>query len=407
MVRATDSHGLQMENDRSILTRAEHAFEFAQQQVRLLSEREPGLYPLYTQGGKWRHPGTLWTAWGDGFLPGMMWIFFEETGASEWRRLAELYSKGLEHRKDDRDVHDLGFLFFHGTYRRWYEVTVRGGAPDQALLEAVIHAGRTLAMRFNERAGCLRSFHGEDSNFIDVMMNVGLIFYAGISAGDRSLVELAHRHCRTTMRTLVREDGSTAHEGIFDVKTGEFLRQSTQQGYNALSCWSRGLAWSLYGFGTCYRLTGEQEYLSAAESNAGYWMSHIPTDGSHYGLAPWDFDAPDEGPLSRMISDTSASAIAASGLMSLSLLTEDAGRSQRYLECGLRTIDALASHYLGDTGREAKAAGEAAEWEGILRNGVYHIHKGLGVGESVMWGEYFFVEAVQKVLHLLRKGAVD
>jgi unsaturated chondroitin disaccharide hydrolase len=396
-----------MENDRSMLTRAEKAFEFAQRQARALAEREPGLYPLYTQGGKWRHPGTLWTAWGDGFLPGMMWIFFDETGAPEWRRLAESYSGGLEHRKNDRDVHDLGFLFFHGTYRRWYELTVREGVPDRALLETAIHAGRTLAMRFNERAGCLRSFHGEDSNFIDVMMNVGLIFYAGIEAGDRSLIELAHRHCRTTMRTLVRGDGSTAHEGIFDVATGEFLRQSTQQGYSAESCWSRGLAWSLYGFGTCYELTGEREYLEVAESNAGYWMSHVPTGAGDYGLAPWDFDAPVEGRLRSGIPDTSASAIAASGLVNLARLTEDAGQSRRYLECALRTVDTLVSHHLGDAGIAAGVASDGGEWEGILRDGVYHIHKGLGVGESVMWGEYFFVEALQKTLHILRKGSVD
>ena len=30
-----------------------------------------------------------------------------------------------------------------------------------------------------------------------------------------------------------------------------------------------------------------------------------------------------------------------------------------------------------------------AKWEGILKGGVYHVHKGLGVDESVMWGEFF------------------
>jgi len=41
------------------------------------------------------------------------------------------------------------------------------------------------------------------------------------------------------------------------------------------------------------------------------------------------------------------------------------------------------------------------EWEGILKRGVYHIHKGLGVDESVMWGDFFFVEALTKALRLL------
>ena len=39
-----------------------------------------------------------------------------------------------------------------------------------------------------------------------------------------------------------------------------------------------------------------------------------------------------------------------------------------------------------------------------LKRGVYHIHKGLGVDESVMWGEYFFVEAVCTMLADLQDG---
>jgi unsaturated chondroitin disaccharide hydrolase len=44
------------------------------------------------------------------------------------------------------------------------------------------------------------------------------------------------------------------------------------------------------------------------------------------------------------------------------------------------------------------AADDKKNWEGILKRGVYHIHKGLGVDESVMWGEFFFVEALTKAL---------
>ena len=38
------------------------------------------------------------------------------------------------------------------------------------------------------------------------------------------------------------------------------------------------------------------------------------------------------------------------------------------------------------------------EWEGTLKQGTYHEVKGLGVNESVMWGEYFFVETVARVV---------
>lgn len=374
--------------DKARVTRIDEAFAFAQAQVRALVGRDPDFYPLYTDGGRWRHSKPAWTRWCDGFLPGMMWIFHEETGDPTWKELAIRYSKALESRKDDREVHDLGFIFYHGTYRRWYEATQREGAPDQSLKDVVIHAGQTLALRFNERAGCLRSFHGENSDFIDIMMNVGIIFYAALQTGDRALLELAHRHCRTTQRTLVRGDGSTSHEGIFDLETGEFLRQTTQQGYRGDSCWSRGLAWSLYGFGTCYELTRDPVYLEVAEHNADYWLANVAVDG----VAPWDFDAPLDGPLSRKQVDTSASAIAVVGLLKLANHALSAARRSAYRDSALRTIDSLTSRYLGK-GTDG--------WEGILRGGVYHIHKNLGVNESVMWGEYFFVEALQQARRIL------
>ena len=37
-------------------------------------------------------------------------------------------------------------------------------------------------------------------------------------------------------------------------------------------------------------------------------------------------------------------------------------------------------------------------WEGILLHGVYHIHKNLGLDESVAWGDHFFVEAIVKAV---------
>jgi unsaturated chondroitin disaccharide hydrolase len=42
------------------------------------------------------------------------------------------------------------------------------------------------------------------------------------------------------------------------------------------------------------------------------------------------------------------------------------------------------------------------EQEGILRNGVYHLHRGLGVNESVIWGDYYFVEALEMALRQMK-----
>jgi len=40
-----------------------------------------------------------------------------------------------------------------------------------------------------------------------------------------------------------------------------------------------------------------------------------------------------------------------------------------------------------------------------LKGGVYHLHKSLGVDESVMWGEYFFTEALEEALRILRTSS--
>ena len=129
--------------------------------------------------------------------------------------------------------------------------------------------------------------------------------------------------------------------------------------------------------------------MQTAELNADYWLTHAPQNG----VVPWDFDAPEKGPLSRAQVDTSAAAIAAVGLFNLSELSPNAERQKAYRECALRTVESLCADYLGES---------VDGWEGILRGGVYHIHKDLGVNESVMWGEFFFVEALQKAMKASR-----
>lgn len=368
----------------------EVALRFAERQLRALIERYPDFYPMYTSGGRWQHHGEAWTHWCDGFLPGMLWILYarQPAGSPEsrwWREQAIRYSRALEPRKNDRAVHDLGFLFMP-TYRRWY-----GFTPDPTLQRVVLEAGCTMALRFQEKGGYLRSFLSPDSLFIDIMMNVGVIFYAAHESGDRALADIALRHCHTTRRVLVRGDGSTAHEGLFDLATGEFLKQSTQQGYRGDSCWSRGLAWALYGFGTAYTFTRDPLLLATAEACADYYIRHTPADG----VPPWDYDAPPE---SRTLMDTSAAAIAASGLLQLSSVVPDTARRHYYRETARQILATLCHDWLGVTD---------PQWEGILRGGVYHLHKNLGVNESVMWGEYFFLEAIEKALQPDRAGPMS
>jgi unsaturated chondroitin disaccharide hydrolase len=363
--------------------RLERAYDFADGQVRATIERTPDYFPIYTVDGKWKHEGELWTDWCAGFHAGMMWLLAERNGDPWWRAQAEHYSRLIEHKQHDRDVHDLGFIFMN-TYLPWYRHT-----GDPQLRKVLIQAGQTLALRFNPKGKYLRSFVAPESLFIDIMMNVPIMFYAAKETNDDALYDLAVYHCRTTEQTLVRPDGGTAHEGIFDLGTGAFLRQTTHQGLRGDSDWTRGLAWSLYGYGTVFRYTKDPVDLAVAERNADHFIDRCP-DGL---VPPWDFDVP-PGP--DRIDDSSAGAIAASGLWNLAELATDPDRARRYRNASLTILDTLCTdRYLAWT---------TPGWEGVLRHGVYHFHKKLGVDESVMWGEFFFLEAIAKVLGI-RKPA--
>ena len=64
--------------------------------------------------------------------------------------------------------------------------------------------------------------------------------------------------------------------------------------------------------------------------------------------------------------------------------------AERYHSAAVMLLDTLCSGEFLARSRPG--------WEGILLHGIYHYHKGLGVDESVAWGDHFFVEALVKAL---------
>jgi unsaturated chondroitin disaccharide hydrolase len=352
------------------------ALNFAANQAERILHGYPEYYPMYTVGGRWKREGERWTNWCEGFFPGILWLLLKHTRDEQWRIQAEQYTSALAPRKHDRTVHDLGFLFF-STYLRWYRLT-----GDPGLRDVLIEAGRTLALR-RQKGGYLASFVGDQSLFIDIMMNVGLVLWAANETGDEGLREIGLEHCRITAKYLVRPDGGTAHEGVFDTETGRFLRQSTHQGWSAESTWSRGLAWAIYGFTAVHRLSGEEEFLDVARRCADCYLRRAPL-----GLVPpWDFDAPEDR---HGLWDSSAGAITGSGLWDLSEQVSHETDRDRYRGAALTILQTLCT--------DEFLARSVSEWEGILRHGVYHYHKQLGVDESTAWGDHFFVEALVKAV---------
>ena len=160
-------------------------------------------------------------------------------------------------------------------------------------------------------------------------------------------------------------------------------RQSTQQGFSARKLLVARLAWALLRFTAVHRLSGEAEFWKWPAAAAGYYLRHTPD-----GLVPYfDYDLPADA---HHYWDSSAAAIAASGFWDLAEAVADPAEKERYYQAALTILETLCSDQFLARGKP--------EWEGILMHGVYHLHKKLGVDESVAWGEHFFVEALVKAL---------
>jgi unsaturated chondroitin disaccharide hydrolase len=352
------------------------ALEVAAGKVRRLSDAQPDYFPVYTDSGKWHHEKEAWTNWCEGFLGGQMWLFSELGIGGDWQQRAQHYTELVGGRQWDREVHDLGFVLCPTAKKQW-ELT-----GDTSQRDVVIQGGRTMALRFNENGRFLRSFRAENSTFIDIMMNVGIVAVVGLETGDQQLLDVAEQHCATTRRYLVRGDGSVGHEGVFDRDTGAFLRQTTLQGWRNDSSWARGLAWSLYGFTSMHALTGNPHWLTTAAANADYWLEHTSNGDP---IPPNDFDEPQ--PVRRW--ESSAAACAAGGLLMLASLVEDEEQAQRYHQHADATIARLC---------EPEFVAFEEDWEGALKHGIYHEARQLGVDESVMWGDYFLVETLARAV---------
>jgi unsaturated chondroitin disaccharide hydrolase len=180
-------------------------------------------------------------------------------------------------------------------------------------------AGRPLLGVRSDRAG-VGSLDDPDERgrfIIDSAMNMPLLFFAAEETGRREYRDIAVTHLDQCVRWLVRSTGSTAHTCFVDVETGEQLRVRTHQGLSDESCWARGQAWALYGFALAYRYTGEERFREAARLIASYFVAHLLPDR----ICAWDVDLRAGDNPER---DTSAAAIAASGLFELaSVLSAD------------------------------------------------------------------------------------
>lgn len=329
--------------------------------------------------------GTLKTSgsepWVGGFYPGALLYLYEATKDTVLYNEALRKMKVLEKEKHNTTTHDLGFMMycsFGNAYRL---------SPNDAWKEVIITSARSLASRFNEKVGCIRSWDSKPEQFmviIDNMMNLELLFAATRLTGDSSFYRIAVTHANTTMANHFRPDYSSYHLIIYDSKTGQVQKKQSVQGAADESAWARGQSWGLYGYTLMYRETKDKKYLEQAEQIAGYMLKHLPADNVFY----WDFTAPVTAAPYR---DASATAITCSALFELQkYVKRKTGRV--YLATAKNMLRALSSPEYFAT------PGECGGF--ILKHGVGNAPAKSDIDVPLIYTDYYYVEALMRCRQL-------
>ncbi|MFI8685000.1 glycoside hydrolase family 88 protein [Rossellomorea sp. NPDC077527] len=323
--------------------------------------------------------------WTTSFWTGMLWLSYEVTGDEKYRRVAEIQVDSfIERIEKEIEVnhHDVGFLYSLSCVSA-YKLTGNERARDAALKAADL-----LIKRFYDKAGILQAW-GDLNNpkqqgrmIIDCNMNIPLLYWATEVTGDRKYRDIAISHVRQAASYIVREDASTFHTFYMDPESGKPLYGNTHQGYADDSCWARGQAWGIYGFPLSYHYTKDTSLIGLTKKLSHYFLNRLPEDHVCY----WDLTFT-SGQEER---DSSAAAIAVCGLLEMSRhlpLTDPKKRD--YEEASLSIISSLFEHY---------TTAIEGEENGILKHAVYYKGGNMGVDESCIWGDYFYFEALVRLV---------
>lgn len=322
--------------------------------------------------------------WTNGFWTGQLWLAYELSGEKHYLDAAQKHISSFAERIKKRinvDHHDLGFLYSLSCVAA-YKITSSETAREAALL-----AADCLLERYLPIAGIIQAWGNlndpEEAGrmIIDCNLNLPLLYWASEITADPEYRLAADSHIQKAMQHLIRQDASTFHTFFMNPKTGAPRKGTTHQGFSDTSCWARGQAWGITGFPLVYSHYQNSQLIEQACRLANYFLNRLPDDLVCY----WDLIFSD-GSEPR---DSSAAAIVICGLLELlrHLPLTDPDRNT-YVSATKAMMSKLITHY---------ACADTDPGTGLLKHAVYHKPNNVGVDESCIWGDYFYLEALVRL----------
>ncbi len=348
-------------------------YQYSYMMKKLPENRYPKTY--YADKQKFETSKSDW--WCSGFYPGTLIYLDELTKSSVFDKEINRVFQDLKKEQFNKTTHDLGFMMFcsFGNANRLN--------PTPEYAEILMNSAKSLASRFDEKVGCIKSWDAKDDSYlviIDNMMNLELLFWASKYSGDKSYYDIAVKHADTSLKNHFRPDFSSYHVVNYNSKTGEIKQKKTAQGYADESAWARGQSWGLYGYTVMYRATKDKKYLDQAVAIAEFILNHpnLPKNKVPY----WDFNAPN---IPDALKDSSAGAVIASALLELENYVDQTS-SKKYHTAAKTIIQTLSSkEYLADEGTNGGF---------LLKHGVGHIPQKSEIDVPLTYGDYYFIEAM-------------
>ncbi|HIX47802.1 MAG TPA: glycoside hydrolase family 88 protein [Candidatus Mediterraneibacter caccavium] len=331
--------------------------------------------------------------WTTGFWTGEIWLAYENAKTEEekeqLRKAGEIQVESFLDRIKrhvDVDHHDMGFLYSLSCVAA-YRLTGMGKAREAALL-----AADNLVGRFQPVGEFLQAWGemGRRDNYrfiIDCLLNLPLLYWASETTGDGRYREVAEKHIRTALANVIREDGSTWHTFFMDPETGAPDHGATCQGYRDGSAWARGQAWGIYGTALGYRYTGRKEYITEFKRVTEYFLQHLPSDLCPY----WDLEFGDGDGEAR---DSSSAVIAVCGMLEMSRYLEEEDKKY-YASTASRILAKMIEKY---SVKDPEKSNGQLLMGTYSKKSPYNTCTQEGVNECVIWGDYFYMEALYRML---------
>ncbi len=324
--------------------------------------------------------------WTNGFWGGLMWLMYEATGKPDYRITAERTEIYLDEALRDYKVlyHDVGFMW-HLTSGANYRLT-----GNQASCVRNLYAASVLFSRYNIDGDYIRAWNGlwggkdtKGYSIIDSLMNLPLLYWASQELEDDRFKKIAMRQMDMTIRDHIRKDGSTCHIVNHETDRVGVREIVAGQGYSAESCWSRGLAWAVYGSVISYRHTGKADYLEAAIRTADYFIDHVKKTGY---LPVIDFKAPE----TPVYYDSTAGVCAACGILEIAKCISGE-KSGRYTEEAIRILKVCDERCCNYEENEDALVCMGSERYPHNENEMRRVHM------PIIYGDFFFAEALCKL----------